>query len=52
MQSDIDELIRLNENILFQGLINTPKPKKKYEFTIDFTTYPYCGGWIHPMKTM
>jgi putative transposase len=40
---DLEELIRLNENILLQDPIATLYPEKKYEFAIDFTNDPYYG---------
>ena len=39
----LEELILINENILLQGVVSTLRPKKKYEFAIDFTNDPYYG---------
>jgi putative transposase len=40
----LEELIQINESILLQGSVNSLKPDKKYEISIDFTNDPYYGA--------
>ena len=40
---NINELIESNERILMQMAIKNLKPRKKYEFAIDYTNDPYYG---------
>jgi putative transposase len=40
---NMEELIKSNEKILLQELINTLKTGKSYEFAIDLTDDPYYG---------
>ncbi|AAM05419.1 ISH3 family transposase [Methanosarcina acetivorans] len=40
---DMDELIKSNEKILLQELIETLKTGKSYEFAVDYTNDPYYG---------
>ncbi len=39
----MDELIKSNENILLQEIIETLKTGKSYEFAVDYTNDPYYG---------
>ena len=40
---NMDELIKSNENILLQQVLNTLKTDKSYEFAADYTNDPYYG---------
>ena len=49
---NMDKLIKSNENILLQQVLNTLKTDKSYEFAADYTNDLIMEKQIHPMRNM